>query len=147
MLTEIWPISDHFLRTKYYCITVQCVLPQIVLDKLSKPDSKVSDIWDYFQTLSDPWDKQCRPRSNCFWRSSLIRVFPVCYSDKHFANSSPEKQHIIWEQKEVCSKCKNIYGEPVWSGSSLFAILTSILRILALKTNILSENRKRCILN
>ena len=29
-------------------------------------------------------DKQDRPRSDCFWRSSLIRVFPVCYSDKHF---------------------------------------------------------------
>ena len=32
-------------------------------------------------------DKQVRPRSDCFWRSSLIRVFPVCYSDKHFVNS------------------------------------------------------------
>ena len=29
-------------------------------------------------------DKQCRPR-----RSSLIRVFPVSYSNKHFVNSSP----------------------------------------------------------
>ena len=27
--------------------------------------------------------KQRRPRWDCFWRSSLIRVFPVCYSDKH----------------------------------------------------------------
>ena len=26
-------------------------------------------------------DKQCRPRLDCFLRSSLIRVFPVCYSD------------------------------------------------------------------
>ena len=24
--------------------------------------------------------KQCRPRSDCFWRSSLIRVYPVCHS-------------------------------------------------------------------
>ena len=45
-------------------------------------------------------DKQCRPRSDCFWRSSLIWVFPVCYSDKHFVNCSPEYQHFIWEQKE-----------------------------------------------
>ena len=29
-------------------------------------------------------DKQCRPRSDCFCRSSLIRVFSVCYSDKLF---------------------------------------------------------------
>ena len=24
--------------------------------------------------------KQCRPRSDCFWRSSLIRVYAVCHS-------------------------------------------------------------------
>ena len=24
--------------------------------------------------------KQCRPRSDCFWRSSLIRVYTVCHS-------------------------------------------------------------------
>ena len=35
-------------------------------------------------------DKQGRPRSDCFFRSSLIRVFPVCYSDKHTVNSSPD---------------------------------------------------------
>ena len=34
-------------------------------------------------------DKQRRPRSDCFCRSSLIWVFTVCYSDKHFVNSSP----------------------------------------------------------
>ena len=34
------------------------------------------------------WGKNCRPRSDCFWRSSLIREFPVCYSDKHFVNLS-----------------------------------------------------------
>ena len=33
--------------------------------------------------------------------------------------------------------------EAVWSGSFLFAILTSILWILALKTYILFQNRKR----
>ena len=32
-------------------------------------------------------------------RSSLIRVFPVCYSDKYFVNVNPEK----------CSKFENIY--------------------------------------
>ena len=47
-----------------------------------------------FQTLvacQKGLDKQCRPRSDCF----LIRVFPACYSDKHFINSSvlsPENQ-------------------------------------------------------
>ena len=28
-------------------------------------------------------DTNCRPSSDCFWRSSLISVFPICYSDKH----------------------------------------------------------------
>ena len=36
-------------------------------------------------------DKQGRPKSYCCWRSSLIRAFPVCYSDNHFLSSSPEK--------------------------------------------------------
>ena len=45
-------------------------------------------------------NKQCRPRSDCLWRSSVIRVFPVCYPDKRVVNSSPENQHFIWEQKE-----------------------------------------------
>ena len=45
-------------------------------------------------------DKQCKPRSDCFWRSSLIWVFSVWYSDKRFVNSTPENQQFIWEQKE-----------------------------------------------
>ena len=46
-------------------------------------------------------DKQCRPRSDCLWRSSLIKVFPVLYYDKHFVNSSPDiNKHFIWDQKE-----------------------------------------------
>ena len=45
-------------------------------------------------------DKQCRPRSDCFWRSSLIRVFHVCYSDNHYVNFSLDNQHFIWKQKE-----------------------------------------------
>ena len=45
-------------------------------------------------------DKQRRHRSDCFSRSSLIRVFSVCYSDKHCVNSSHNNQHFIWEQKE-----------------------------------------------
>ena len=40
-------------------------------------------------------DKQCSPRSDCFWRSSLIRAFTVCYSYKHFMNSSLDNQNFI----------------------------------------------------
>ena len=28
-------------------------------------------------------------------QSSLINVFPICYSNKHFVNSRPENQHFI----------------------------------------------------
>ena len=52
-------------------------------------------------------DKQDRHRSDCFWRIRLIRVFPVCYSDKQFVHSSPENQHFIWEQKE--KSVRNFY--------------------------------------
>ena len=30
----------------------------------------------------------------------MIKVFSVCYCDKHFENSSPENQHFIWQQKD-----------------------------------------------
>ena len=33
-------------------------------------------------------DKQSRPSSDCFFRSSLIKVLLVCYSEKHFVNFS-----------------------------------------------------------
>ena len=45
---------------------------------------------------------QCRSRLDCFFRSSLIRVFPVCYSDKHFVNSSPDS--YIWLEKKTSVK-------------------------------------------
>ena len=35
------------------CITVPCALQKIVSDKLSKLDSKLSDIWNYFRTKSE----------------------------------------------------------------------------------------------
>ena len=35
------------------CLTVQRAFPKIVADKLSKLDSKLSDIWNYFRTMSD----------------------------------------------------------------------------------------------
>ena len=43
--------------------------------------------------------KQHRPRSDCFWRSSLIRVFLVCYSDKHFGNPAL-KTNILFENRK-----------------------------------------------
>ena len=39
-------------------------------------------------------DKQGRPRS------SLIRIFSVCFSDKHFVSASPDNQHFNWEEKK-----------------------------------------------
>ena len=49
-------------------------------------------------------DKKCRPRSDCFWRSSLIRVFPVCYSDKQLVNSSSENQDLFENRKRKVFK-------------------------------------------
>ena len=62
-------------------------------------------------------DKQCRPRSDCFWRSSLFR------------------SSLIW----VCTVSAS--EEAVWSGSALFAFLTSILRIPTLMTK---PNYRKC---
>ena len=46
-------------------------------------------------------DKQGRPRSDYFGRSSLIRAFPVCYSDEHFVDYSLDNQYFIWEPIEI----------------------------------------------
>ena len=43
-----------------------------------------------FQTLSS-----CLLKRPTLKHHSLIKVFPVCYSDKHFVNSSPENQHFV----------------------------------------------------
>ena len=49
----------------------------------------------------------CMPNKLDKQRRSLIRVYPVCYSDKHFVNSNLDNQHFIFEQKEksVCNFC------------------------------------------
>ena len=64
-------------------------------------------------------DKQWRPRSDCFWRSSLIRVFPDCYSDNHFVDSKIDNQHFIWEQsKGSVQNFKTYTVKPVLSNHS-----------------------------
>ena len=54
-------------------------------------------------------DKQHRLRLDCFQRSSLIRVFPVCYSDKHLVNSSPENPTFYLRTEEKSVQILNIY--------------------------------------
>ena len=49
-------------------------------------------------------DKHGRTRSDCFWRSSLIWVYSVCYSGKHFVNSGADYQHLILVKKKKCEK-------------------------------------------
>ena len=74
--------------------------------------------------------KQCRPSSDCFFRSSLIRVFPVCSSDKHFVKSSTNNQYFICEQKEKCSKFQNYY---LFSYSRLTDDIIQLLLKIAVK--------------
>ena len=58
-------------------------------------------------------DKQCRPRSDCFWRRSPIRVCTACYSDKYFVNPNLENQGCISEQNE--KKHENIRWFTIFS--------------------------------
>ena len=37
---------------------------------------------------------KCRPRSDCSWRSSLIRVYTVCYSTKYFKKQLHKKHNL-----------------------------------------------------
>ena len=52
-LTEIWPISDCFIKQKYYCITVHYLTVCASENLLGQSDSKLSDIWNYFRTMSN----------------------------------------------------------------------------------------------
>ena len=90
--SSLWPPFDHqdsknietwWLSENYYTVKVLKFRTLVVCQKSI--------------------DKQCRLRSDCFWRSSLIRVFSVCYYDKHFGNSSPDIQHFIWEHRAVAN--------------------------------------------
>ena len=74
-------------------------------------------------------DKQHKPRSNCFWRRSLIMVFPVCYSDKHFVNFSLDNKLFIWKQNKKCSKSYLPYCGLlviIWPGPSLRATIWNL---------------------
>ena len=53
-----------------------------------------------FETVLKFYNLEARSSQTGQTQSSLIRDFPVCYSDKRFVNSSPENQYFIWEQKE-----------------------------------------------
>ena len=95
VVTHTTVFDDFFLHEKYtlYLNYGKCSKISITSSLQKRPRQTV-------QTL----EQQCRHRSDCFWRSSLIRVFPVCYSEKHFVNSSPENQHFNWERKEKSVK-------------------------------------------
>ena len=51
-------------------------------------------------------DKQHKPISDCFWRSSLIMVFPVCCSVKHFVNYSTDTKFYL-----LTEKCSRLYSK------------------------------------
>ena len=84
-LTEIWPISDRFIKQNTIaslCITVQYALLKIVSDKFSKLDSKLSDIWNYFRTMSDGRRqteslKLMKPLSTALGYSYMVECLPV----------------------------------------------------------------------
>ena len=59
--------------------------------------------------------KQCRPRSDCSWRSSLIRVYTVCHFMK-YRNNCLEKQNL---GQKVWSKVFEILGHLLYSPSLL----------------------------
>ena len=44
-------------------------------------------------------DKQCRPRSDCSFRSSLIWIYTVCHSTKYLQKELHKKQHL--DQKSM----------------------------------------------
>ena len=73
--------------------------------------------------------------------SSLIRVFPVCYSDMHFINSSPESQQFVREKEgksfrileHLCFSAVNLFcsfflGYCLMTGSANLCVWLDSLR-------------------
>ena len=69
---------------------------------------KCSKFWTLF-AWQKGIDKQGRPRLDCFWRSSLIRVFPICCSDKKFEFQPWKPTFYLRTETQKCSKFSNIY--------------------------------------
>ena len=95
-------------------------------------------------------------------RGSLIRVFPVCYSDRHFVNSSSDNQHFIWEQKKESVRCLRTFTLKLKymscnnvvcvtsKGSDQHAHTRSLIRAFASRLNILwlrllTEHHLECL--
>ena len=89
------PKSDCFLKNSLIRVSTVCYMYFSSIFANFSPENQ--HFIEELVVCQTSLDKQCRPRSDCFWRSSLIRVFPVCYSDSIFMNSCPENQHFIWE--------------------------------------------------
>ena len=86
--------------------------------------------------------KQCRPRSDCSWRSSLIRVYTDCHSTKYFKKQLHKKQNLGKKSmekkkfkilghlpyvKKICWMSSGVDSDKtptfcgVWSRSTLFS--------------------------
>ena len=76
---------------------LHCLLFDSIFANFSSENQQFIEELVFCQTSLE---KQCRPRSDCFWWSNLIKIFTVCYYDSIFVNSSPENYYFIWEQKE-----------------------------------------------
>ena len=84
-----WPLMTGF---SVYC-------------KADKRPFTLSTISDMYGRCSKILNASCLPKSHrqtvqTKIRLLLIRVFPVCYSDRHFVNSRADNQHFILGTKE-----------------------------------------------
>ena len=116
ILRASWKISYYCLLHVCIHVCAKCCFPQKIKSLLTHFCLQLVYMWTMFsyifkyfffkytvnllrfQTLvacQNNIDKQLIPRSDSFFRSSLIRVFPVCYSDIPFVNSSFENQHLF----------------------------------------------------
>ena len=91
----------------------------------SGPSGPLVSVIDLLLACQKGLDKQYIPRSDCFFRSTLIRVFPVCYSDKHFLNSHPDNQHNLKTERERCSKFLDINSTALISVTDLQIVIVA----------------------
>ena len=77
--------------------------------------------------------KQHRPLSDCFLRSSLIGVLPVCYSDVNFVDFSTENQHYTVE---------TLYPDNLYNSKILYNVTCIMTQMYQFSLNLNSLQKK-----
>ena len=121
-------VSKYFISMPFY---LNSLFTKFNLNTLNYQSSITINVLNFQTLIACPkgLDKQCRPRSESFFRSSQTRMFPVCYSDNHSVNFSILEWEVfeVWEhlpyQVIFCIHYKNEIKSAKQTPSSTYPVI------------------------